>query len=142
MRIAIANDHTAGELKMELLLHLQGKPGITVDYLGNGEYPDYAGIVAKSIASGQHDLGLLLCGTGAGMCIAANKVRGIRAAVCSEPFTAKLTRQHNNANILCLGARVVGTELAKMIVDAFIEAEFEGGRHATRVDKFMAFEVN
>jgi ribose 5-phosphate isomerase B len=85
-------------------------------------------------------LGFLLCGTGAGMSIAANKVRGIRAVACSEPYTARLTREHNDTHILCIGARVVGTELAKMIVDAFLDAEFEGGRHRVRVEKFMAFE--
>ena len=145
MRIAVANDHTAAELKSAVVEHLNER-GFTeiADFSPAPEegkdYPDYAGTVARAIAAGEHDLGFLLCGTGAGMSIAANKVRGIRAIVCSEPYTARLTREHNDTHILCIGARVVGTELAKMIVDAFLDAEFEGGRHQVRVEKFMAFE--
>jgi ribose 5-phosphate isomerase B len=104
------------------------------------EYPRYAASVAKAVAGGEYALGVLICGTGAGMCIAANKVKGARAVVCSEPYTAKLAREHNDANILCLGARVVGSELAKMITDAWLTATFEGGRHQTRVDMITALE--
>lgn len=144
MRIVISNDHAATELKESLLAHLKEK-NLTVEDIGSkGEkgvdYPEYAFAAAKGIATGEYDFAVLLCGTGAGMCIAANKVRGVRAVVCSEPYTARLSRKHNNAQVLCIGARVVGNELAKMIVDAFLEAKFEGGRHQVRVEKFMAFE--
>ncbi|MCL2388124.1 MAG: ribose 5-phosphate isomerase B [Defluviitaleaceae bacterium] len=145
MRIAIANDHTAKDLKDAVVAHLKEKNITDVkDFSPQREegieYPDYALSVSKAIAAGEHDLGLLLCGTGAGMSIAANKVKGIRAVACSEPYTARLTRQHNNTQILCIGARVVGIELAKMIVDEFLSAEFEGGRHQVRVEKIMSFE--
>ncbi|MCL1842910.1 MAG: ribose 5-phosphate isomerase B [Defluviitaleaceae bacterium] len=140
VRIAVANDHTATQLKEAIIEHIKGKHFIVTDMGTSPEYPDGAFQVAKSIQEGNHDIGLLLCGTGAGMCYAANKMRGIRAVVCSEPYTARLAREHNNAHILCIGARVVGTELAKMMVDAFLDAEFEGGRHQARVEKFMNFE--
>lgn len=140
MKIAIANDHTAAQLKEAVLLLLAERGAEVKDFGSFAEYPEGALAAAKSIAAGENDLGILLCGTGAGMCYAANKVRGIRAVVCSEPYTARLSRQHNDAHILCIGARVVGTELAKMIVDAFLNAEFEGGRHQKRVEMFMAFE--
>lgn len=140
MKIAIANDHTAKQLKEAIFLHLAQK-NIIATYFGTfPEYPDGALAVANSIKAGENDLGILLCGTGAGMCYAANKVRGIRAVACSEPYTARLSREHNDAHILCIGARVVGEELAKMLVDAFVEGKFEGGRHQARVEKFMAFE--
>ncbi|MCL2225937.1 MAG: ribose 5-phosphate isomerase B [Defluviitaleaceae bacterium] len=138
MRIAISNDHAATDLKKILAAHIAEKFSAEVTDIGSqGEavdYPKYAQSAAKAILAGEHDLAILLCGTGAGMCIAANKVSGIRAVVCSEPYTARLSREHNNAQILCIGARVVGTELAKAIVDAFLTAKFEGGRHQTRVD--------
>ena len=149
MKIAIANDHGAIDLKKELMVYLLNKDvneeTITITDLGvnapPADYPDYAEKVAKTIIEGDHDLGILLCGTGAGMCMSANKIKGIRAVVCSEPYTARLSREHNDANILCMGARVVGSELAKMIVDAWLSAEFEtGGRHKARVDKIMALE--
>jgi len=145
MRIIIGNDHTAVELKQEVLRHLAEKHGIAGADHGaqdrhGPEYPDYARDIADRLTSGEFDLGILLCGTGAGMCIAANKKRGIRAVVCSEPYTAQLSREHNDANVLCIGARVVGVELAKLIVDAFLAAEFEGGRHARRVAKITGME--
>jgi len=144
MKIVITNDHTSLELKNAIMAHLKEKNFKVTDLGSQGEkaadYPEYALSAAKGIASGEYDLGIFLCGTGVGMCIAANKVRGIRAVVCSEPYTARLSREHNNAQILCIGARVVGSELAKTIVDAFLEAKFEGGRHQTRVEMFMAFE--
>ena len=98
--------------------------------------------MARAVASGEVEQGILICGTGLGISLAANKVRGIRAAVCSEPYTARMARQHNNCNILAFGARVVGTELAKMIVDTWLSTEFEGGRHQRRVDMIMAIEEN
>ncbi|MCL2217054.1 MAG: ribose 5-phosphate isomerase B [Defluviitaleaceae bacterium] len=145
MKIVIGNDHAAIEFKQEIIAHLQSREGLKVVNLGANskgdmEYPDYAVLVSSKVASGEYDLGILLCGAGIGMSIAANKVRGIRALVCSDPCSAKLSRQHNNANILCLGSRIVGSELAKTIVDAFLDAEFEGGRHKARVDKIMAIE--
>ena len=145
MKIAIGNDHAAIGLKKDILAHLQSKAGIEVTDLGvqeneSADYPKQAEIVASKVVSGEYDKGILLCGTGAGICMSANKVRGIRAVVCSEAYTAKLSRQHNDANVLCMGARVVGSELAKSIADAFLETEFEGGRHQLRVDMIMAIE--
>ena len=92
------------------------------------------------VASGEADLGIAICGTGLGISLAANKVKGIRACVCSEPYTARMSRMHNNCNVLCFGARVVGLDLAKMIVDTWLSTEFEGGRHQRRVDMIMAIE--
>ena len=148
MRIAISNDHAATELKETLLSHLQEKATkqnlIITDLGSKGEkgqdYPHYAKIVSQAIAAGEQDFGILLCGTGAGMCMAANKIKGIRAVVCSDPYTARLSREHNNAQVLCIGARVTGSELAKAITDAFLSAQFEGGRHQERVATFMAYE--
>ncbi|MCL1862136.1 MAG: ribose 5-phosphate isomerase B [Defluviitaleaceae bacterium] len=143
MKIALGYDHTASLLKDAVMEYLTTRKDVTVtDFGASPEYPEGALAVAKSIAAGEHELGILLCGTGAGMSIAANKVRGIRAVACSEPYTAKLTREHNNTHIICIGARVVGTELAKMVVAAFLDAVPEGGRHAKRVETFMAYEAN
>jgi ribose 5-phosphate isomerase B len=103
------------------------EPGVDIDYPVNGA------LVGRLVAAGEYDLGMLVCGTGVGISIAANKVPGIRAVVCSEPFTARLSRQHNNSNVLAVGARVVGPGLARMIVHEWLTAEFEGGRHARRV---------
>lgn len=134
--IAIGCDHTAAALKRELTTHLEAR-GEQVRDFGAFEdkapYPVVGQTVAKAVAAGECALGVLLCGTGVGMSIAANKVRGIRACCCSEPYSAKLSRQHNDSNVLCMGARVVGPELAKMILDAWLAASFEGGRHADRV---------
>ena len=145
MKIAIGNDHTATQFKQEIVDHIKSKDDIElsdlcpIDSLGF-DYPEYALRVSKAVADGVCDMGILLCGTGAGMNMAANKVRGIRAVVCSDTYTAKLSRMHNDANVLCLGARVVGSELAKSIVDAFLEAKFEGGRHQARVEQIMVVE--
>ena len=141
---AIGNDHAAIELKEIIKKHLETR-GIEVRDFGTNEnvscnYTDYAEAVANAVAKGECERGILICGTGVGISIAANKVNGIRACCCSEPFSAKLSKQHNNSNVLCFGARVVGSELAKMIVDAWIDAEFEGGRHQTRVDMISAIE--
>ena len=137
MKLAIGNDHAAVEMKNEIMDYLEGK-GIEVVNVGTDtaerfDYPVAGYRVAKLVASGAVDGGVLICGTGVGISLAANKVRGVRAVVCSEPYTAKLSKQHNNTNIVAFGARVVGTELAKMIVDEWLNAEFEGGRHAQRV---------
>ncbi len=142
--IAIGSDHAAYAFKMEILQYLQEKGYDCKDFGADGkvrsEYPQYAKLVSKSIQSGECDRGLLFCGTGIGMSIAANKVRGIRAVVCMESFGAELSRRHNNTNVLCLGARVLGIELAKKIVDVWLTTEFEGGRHQDRVDMITAIE--
>ena len=142
---AIGNDHTAVELKETIKAFLEEK-GIEVRDFGVGagekcNYPDIGEAVANAVASGEYERGILICGTGVGMSIAANKVKGIRACVCSEPFSAKLSKQHNDSNILCFGARVVGSELAKMIVEEWLNAEFEGGRHKTRIDMIADIEA-
>ena len=144
MKIAIANDHTAIEMKQHIVAHLEAR-GFEVINLGTDteervDYPVYGKKVAEAIVGGVADLGVLICGTGIGISLAANKVKGIRAAVCSEPYSAMMTRRHNNANIIAFGARVVGTATAEMIVDAFLDAEYEGGRHGVRVDMISAIE--
>ncbi|MCL2665128.1 MAG: ribose 5-phosphate isomerase B [Defluviitaleaceae bacterium] len=144
MNIAIANDHVAVELKKILAEHLMSKGHSVTDCGTNSgdrvDYPIYAKLVADEIKNGSCERGILICGSGVGMCIAANKFAGIRAVVCSEPYSAKLSREHNFTNILCMGARVIGIETAKMIADIWIEAEFEGGRHAERLDMIKNFE--
>ena len=144
MKLAIGNDHTAVEMKNEIKAHLESK-GIEVINVGTDahesfNYPISGYKVAKLVASGEVDGGVLICGTGVGISLAANKVRGIRACVCSEPYTARLAKEHNNANIIAFGARVIGIETAKMIVDEWVGAEFEGGRHGTRVDMLTEIE--
>ena len=144
MKIAIGNDHAAPNMKFQLMEYLQ-KQGHEVVNFGTDssescDYPVYGEKVARAVASGECDLGILICGTGIGISLAANKVKGIRAAVCSEPYSARLTRQHNNANIIAFGARVVGQAMAEMIVDEFLNAEYEGGRHQRRVDMITAIE--
>lgn len=144
MKIAIGNDHTAVELKNYIKKHLEEKGYEVVNYgtdtSASCDYPLYGKKVADAVASKECDLGVLICGTGVGISLAANKVKGIRAVVCSEPYSAKLARMHNNANIVAFGARVIGQELAAMIVDEFLNAEFEGGRHQRRVDLITAIE--
>ena len=144
MKIGIGNDHVAYDLKKEITAHLENKGYEVVDFgtdpATSSDYPIYGEKVANAVAGGEVDLGILICGTGVGISLAANKVKGIRAVVCSEPYTSRLSRQQNNTNILAFGARVVGTELAKMIVDEWLEAEFEGGRHQRRVDMITDIE--
>lgn len=144
MKIAIGSDHVGYDMKSEIIEYLQEK-GYEIEDFGahsdeKTDYPIYGKLVAEAVASKQCDLGILICGTGVGISIAANKVDNIRAVVCSEPYSARLSRQHNNANILAFGARVVGLELAKMIVDEFLTTEFEGGRHQRRVDMISEIE--
>lgn len=144
MKIAIGNDHMAVDLKDHIKKYLEDK-GHTIVNFGTDttdrtDYPIYAKKVADAVVSKECELGILICGTGIGISIAANKVKGIRAAVCSEPYSAALTRRHNNANIIAFGAKVIGTATAETIVDAFIEAEYEGGRHARRVDMISDIE--
>ncbi len=145
MKIGIGNDHSALELKKEIIDFLKEKGYEVVDYGTNSsescDYPVYGEIVANAVAGGEVDRGILICGTGLGISLAANKVKGIRAAVCSEPFTAKMSREHNDCNILAFGARVVGAELAKMIVDVWVSTEFSGAeRHQKRVNMIMDIE--
>jgi len=140
MKIAFGCDHAAVELK-ESLIKLVEDLGHSAKDFGTHtnervNYPDYAKVASQSVVSGENDLAILVCGSGVGMSIVANKTRDIRAVVCSEPYSAKLSREHNNTNVLCIGARVVGPDLADMIVRAWLSAEFEGGRHAERVALF------
>lgn len=142
--IAIASDHAAFEFKETLKLHLQDR-GFALADLGtcNGERVDYCDFgfrVGEAVASGQYEKGIVLCGTGVGISISANKVKGIRAVVCSEPYSARLSREHNDTNVLAIGSRVVGIELAKMIVDEWLATAFEGGRHADRIAKIAHYE--
>lgn len=144
MKIVIGNDHTAIEMKNEIREYVECLGHQVIDLGTNAtescDYPVYGEKVGKAVIAGEADLGIAICGTGVGISLAANKVAGIRACVCSEPYTAKLSRMHNNSNVLCFGARVIGPELAKMIVEAWLTAEFEGGRHQRRVDMIMDIE--
>ena len=137
MLIALGSDHAGLSLKKEIAAHLEELGYETKDYgtytTDSCDYPVYGEAVGRAVASGECSLGVLVCGTGIGISMAANKVKGVRAAVCSDTFSAEMTRRHNDANIIAVGARVVGSGLALAIVDAFLGAEFEGGRHARRV---------
>ena len=145
MRIGIANDHTAVEYKRVISQYIRDTYGYEVVNYGTDstesfDYPIAGEAVANAVRNGEVDLGVAICGTGIGISLACNKVHGIRCAVCSEPYSAQLSRRHNDSNILAFGARVVGIEMAKMIVDAWLTAKFEGGRHQRRVDMIMAIE--
>lgn len=142
--IAIGSDHGGFELKEEIRKYLEENQ---VPYKDFGcfepkaiDYADVAYPLAKAVAAGEYEKGILCCGTGIGISIAANKVPGIRAACCSDCFSAKLTRMHNDANVLCMGGRVVGGGLGVMMVDLFLNTEFEGGRHQQRIDKIAKIE--
>ncbi len=142
--IALACDHSALEMK-ETVKALLDEMGIPYEDFGTHtadscHYPIYGARAARAVASGKCEKGILICGTGIGMSLAANKVKGVRCVACSEPYSARLSRQHNNANMLSIGARVIGAELAKMIVTEFLTTDFEGGRHQTRVDMLTAIE--
>jgi ribose 5-phosphate isomerase B len=144
MRIALGSDHGGNQLKREIVSLLTEKKITYIDLGCNCDqsvdYPDYAVPVAEKVISGEADLGILICGTGIGMSIAANKVKGIRAAVVSDEFSARMSREHNNANILALGERVIGADLAKSIVSTWLTATFQGDRHERRVQKIHAIE--
>ena len=144
MKIAIGSDHGGFSVKEIAKPHLEKLGYEVIDFGTNTpascHYPIYAEKVARAVASGEADKGILICGTGIGMSIAANKIPGIRAAAVSDCFTAKATRQHNDSNILCLGERTVGPGLALMLMETFLTTEFEGGRHQTRVDMISALE--
>ena len=139
MKIAIASDHAGVGLKKVLKEHIE-KKGIVVEDLGpydeqSVDYPDYAKRMTKQVVDKEVDLGIAICGTGVGMSIACNKVKGIRASLCGDTVSAKYTRLHNDSNVLCLGARIIGDELAKAIVDEYLSNEYEGGRHQRRSEK-------
>ena len=144
MKIVIGNDHVAVGLKNSITAYLENK-GYEVINVGTDseertDYPIYAKAAARRLLGGECELGILICGTGVGISLAANKIPGIRAVVCSEPYSARLAREHNNANMLAFGARVVGTGEAEMIVDAFLSAKYEGGRHQRRLDMISEIE--
>ena len=144
MTIAIGNDHVALEMKKEIRTYLESKDieilDVGTDSPERFDYPVSGYKVARLVADGCADCGILICGTGVGISLAANKVHGIRACVCSDPYTAKLSKQHNNTNIIAFGARVIGIETAKMIVDEWLAASYEGGRHQTRLDMIGEIE--
>lgn len=144
MKIAIGNDHVAIDMKNEIKDYLVSLGHEVIDVGTNSperfNYPVSGYKVAKLVTGGKAERGILICGTGVGISLAANKVHGIRACVCSEPYTAKLSRQHNNTNIIAFGARVIGIETAKMIVDEWLAARYEGGRHQTRIDMLKEIE--
>lgn len=144
MKIAIGSDHGGYDLKEQVKTWLQ-EMGHEVEDFGchskeSCDYPDFGAAAARAVASGRCERGIVICTTGIGISITANKVKGIRCALCSDPWSAEMTRRHNDANMLAMGAGVVGPLLARRIVEAFLTYEFEGGRHQRRVDKIMAVE--
>ena len=144
MKLAIGNDHVAVQMKNEIMEYVRNK-GIEIINVGTDSeerfnYPVSGYRVGKMVASGEVDGGILICGTGVGISLAANKVHGVRACVCSEPYSAKLSKQHNNSNIIAFGSRVIGIETAKMIVDEWLNAQYEGGRHQKRIDMIAEIE--
>ncbi|MDO4743856.1 MAG: ribose 5-phosphate isomerase B [Clostridia bacterium] len=142
--LAIGADHGGVNLKEILKKYLEGRGFEVKDFgtydVSSCDYPDIAKEVCDAVVSGECERGILVCGTGIGMSMAANKVRGIRAAHVTDTYSARMTREHNDANIICLGERITGCDLAVEIVKAYIDAEFQGGRHLRRVDKVMALE--
>lgn len=138
MKLAIGSDHVGFELKPAIIGYLEELGHEVTDFgafsTERTDYPIYGKKVAEEVAAGNFDGGILICGTGVGISISANKVKGIRAVVCSEPYSAKLSKEHNNTNILAFGSRVVGSELAKMIVKEWLDAKYEGGRHSKRIE--------
>ena len=146
LKIAIASDHGGFELKQKIIESLAE---LKIEYEDFGsytkesvDYPDYAFLVGSKVANKEFDRGILICGTGVGISIAANKVKGVRCALVHDVFTAKVTRQHNDSNILAMGGRVIGDELAKMIVRTWLEEKFMGAHHIVRIDKIADYEVN
>ena len=144
MKIAMGNDHSAVEMKEAMKAYVESKGYEVIDFGTNStescDYPEFGEKVGRAVASGEADYGIAICGTGIGIGIAAGKVKGVRVCTCSEPYSARLSRMHNNSNVLAFGARVVGSELAKMITEAWLDAEFEGGRHERRVNMIMDIE--
>lgn len=137
MKIAMGNDHSALDMKNEIKAYVEAKGYEVIDFGTNSaescDYPVYGEKVARAVANGEADYGIAICGTGIGIGIAASRVKGIRVCTCSEPYSARLSRQHNNTNVLTFGARVVGAEMAKMIVDEWLDHKYEGERHQRRV---------
>lgn len=145
-KIVISSDHVGVGLRRAVIAHLE-KRGYEVEDVGpqsteRTDYPVWGEKAARIVQAGGAKYGIIICGTGVGISLAANKLKGIRCVVCSEPYSAQLSRQHNNTNMLAFGARVVGEDLALMIVDAFLDAEFEGGRHARRVGMIGDIEAH
>lgn len=144
MKIGIGNDHAAVDMKKEVVEYLVEKGHEVVNYgtdtYESCNYPEFGEKVGRAVASGEVEKGILICGSGLGISLAANKVKGVRACLCSEPYTAKMSREHNDANVLAFGARVIGIEMAKMILDIWLETDFLGGRHQARVDMIMDIE--
>ena len=142
--IAIGSDHGGFALKQEIMKHLEERKLEYIDFgtysSDSCDYPQYGAAVGRAVASGSCERGILICGTGIGISISANKIHGVRAALCGDCFSAEMTRRHNDANIVALGARVVGPGLALKIVDTFLDTGFEGGRHARRIEQMMALE--
>ena len=145
MRIAIGSDHGGFHLKEHIKKYLQARDVEVLDFgtftEESVDYPDIAEKVGRAVAAGEPKRGILICGTGIGISIAANKIHGIRAALCGDVFSAQMSREHNNANVLCMGERVIGVGLAEMITDTWLQGEFAGGRHERRVDKIAALEA-
>src|ERR1700720_1762032 len=144
MRIAIGSDHRGFDAKRRIVAQLQqlGHEGVDIgpEARDSVDYPDFAFQVARAVSEGRVERGILICGTGIGMCIAANKVRGVRAAPCHDSITAEMSRRHNDANVLCLSADLLGEELIDRMARIWLETEFEGGRHARRVEKICRYE--
>lgn len=143
-KIALAADHGGFELKNHILAYLNSQGYTCIDYGTNStescDYSDQAQPACEAVTRGECELALLFCGTGVGISMAANKIKGMRACCCSDDYSAQMTRLHNNANALCLGGRVVGFGLAEKLVDTFLQTEFEGGRHQRRIDKLAELE--
>lgn len=146
MKVAIASDHGGINIRKEIIYLMEE---LNIEYVdlgceceGSVDYPDYAIPVANMVANGEVDRGILICGTGIGMSITANKVQGIRCALVHDLFSAKVTREHNNSNILAMGERVIGPGLARSIAETWLTTPFEGGRHETRVNKISSYEAN
>jgi ribose 5-phosphate isomerase B len=144
MKIAIASEHAGYELKEKLVKYIREKGPIVEDIGAKSDkpidYPYIAEGLARRVAKGEFDLGILICGTGIGMSLAAGKVPGVRPALCTDPFMSKMARQHNNANVLCLGAWITGSKLSYAIIDAFLEGEFQGDRHLRRINQITEIE--
>ncbi len=144
MKIAVASDHRGFHIKGKILTLLQELGHEGVDYGPENaetvDYPDYAAKVAKSVSTKEVDRGILICGTGMGMCITANKFNGVRAASCHDDLTAEMSRLHNDANVLCLSADLLGDRLVNHMVEIWMKTDFEGGRHARRVEKISEYE--
>lgn len=144
MKIAIGCDHAAYTFKEEIKAYLAEKGHTLIDKgcysAERADYPDHGIAVGEAVASGEAERGIVICGSGIGISIAANKVKGVRCALCSEPLSARLSRNHNDANVLAMGARLIGLEMGKAIVDEWLVAEFEGGRHVGRIEKISRYE--